>query len=143
MSTIIVCVLAYVIVVGLFNMPGNRPMPVAKAVGAMPINYFPEVLEDEEDDCSADEVTAMLVDAVFSDSSDSNNADVRFVDVAPELVHEPCLSSEPESTFSVPDYSAMSIRQLKAECKQLTGTPRAIKGYSKLSKAELIARLSA
>jgi hypothetical protein len=44
---------------------------------------------------------------------------------------------------AVIDYSGMTIRQLKAEAKLRTGTPRAIKGYSRLTKSELIARLSA
>lgn len=40
------------------------------------------------------------------------------------------------------DLNALSIRQLKAMAKERTGTPNAVKGYSALTKAQLIAVLA-
>lgn len=56
------------------------------------------------------------------------------------------LSSQADAginTSSVIDYALLTIRELKAECKLRTGTEKAIKGYSRMSKAALIAALSA
>jgi hypothetical protein len=162
-ETIIVCVLAYIVVVGLFNTPKHRSVSQAKAVGSMPINYFPEVEQDEE------EGSVVNLDGAFQEALLMARFDLPLEFVAADIDY-PCpelgltgyevVEQSSVATklvkafdhcvevFSQPidlavNYSTMSIRELKAEAKKLTGTSRAIKGYSRLTKSELIARLSA
>lgn len=91
-----------------------------------PINYFPEVEEIEEK--TPPEPTPIVIFenrpvAAFALSS---------------LIKEEAIKAD----IVRPNYATMSIRQLKAECQKLTGTDRAIAGYSRLSRQQLITALS-
>ena len=77
------------------------------------------------------------------------------IDYFPEVEEEtdpepkPIIITErrPVAAFTAPQAPAvnlndLSIRQLKAMAQERTGTPNAIKGYSRLTKTQLIAALS-
>ena len=90
-----------------------KPQPQPATDPEQPIDYFPEVEEETDPEPK------------------------------PIIITE----RRPVAAFTAPQAPAvnlndLSIRQLKAMAQERTGTPNAIKGYSRLTKTQLIAALS-
>lgn len=92
----------------------KRPATAPATNPETPIDYFPEVEDDPTPEPRQITIVEPLPTAAFK---------------------------APKQSATVP-LQQLSIRQLKAMAKERTGTPNAIKGYSRLTKAQLIAALS-
>lgn len=89
-----------------------KPQPATVPDSEQPINYFPEVKEETDPEPQPQPKPITIVEPL------------------------------PQAAFTAPNLNDLSIRQLKALAKERTGTPNAIKGYSRLTKPQLIAALS-
>lgn len=92
-----------------------KPQPATDP--EQPINYFPEVEEETDPEPQPEPKPITIVER------------------------------RPVAAFTAPQAPAvnlndLSIRQLKAMAQERTGTPNAVKGYSRLTKTQLIAALS-
>jgi hypothetical protein len=116
MSDLFASTIAVFAVYCLYCISIYQPRPASIKPESQPIQYFPEVEDTEEE--TATEPTPILI-----------------------------VERRPVAAFTIPsapavDYSTMSIRQLKESAKALTGTPKAIKKYSRMTRELLLQELT-
>jgi len=126
MSDIFASTLFVIAIYCLWAIAVYKPQPQPATDPEQPIDYFPEV-EDLPQELEAD---------LYNDPA---------LEPQPEPIT--IVERRPVAAFTVPQPPAvnlndLSIRQLKAMAQERTGTPNAIKGYSRLTKTQLIAALS-